>query len=279
MGGDLRLSEVPDIAVILTVYNRPLDVLKRTLATLLLPSRAKLQLVVVDDGSDEEHRAAYAPLREELCQKLGAQWRETSTIEKRPETYHIDGHNNPAYVNNVAIDMAALSGARRTLFLSSDTMVGDGAIDRAFSHPEDTVVIARTVDSLRGTVFCQSSQVWPMCWFVLAPTSSAVRVRFDEEYLKGMAFEDNDFQGRLFLDVGRMVVDDSVGCLHQAHLPIAYSDGWRGFRRSETYTRKKWGGIPFRPRDGCLTYYLEKRQGVAVLTEPSAPKLGTEARG
>jgi hypothetical protein len=202
---------------------------------------------------------------------IDGEWLFTNTIAERPETYHINGHNNPAYCTNLALESAVKSGAETTILLSSDVLLESIAVKKALhEYPENITVIGKTVDSLKGTVFCSSTKVWPMCWFVKAPTAAMAAVRLDEEYLKGMAFEDNDFMGRLFLHTKQMVIDDEIECIHQYHSPVAYSDGLRGFKISEKYTQMKWGGIPFRPNDVSLNWIAKSKKGKIDMLNPEA---------
>jgi len=263
----------PTTAVILSVYNRPASVLVQTLAA-LFDSRDHegFRVVVVDDGSGAKHRSEYRKIRRALDSELV--WIETSTLAARPETYHIGGHNNPAYCTNLAIDAARKLRLPRMLLLSSDVILEPHAIARAQSNHSHSIVLGRVVDSFTRSVYCASDKIWPMCWFVLADSAAIDHTRFDEMYLRGMAFEDNDFMARMFLLQGSIRIDDSIQCIHQSHPQTAYSDRLHGFKISEAYTRQKWGGIPFRPGDDCLTYSIEReREGVAHLSNPKAKPL------
>ena len=265
----------PEVAAVLSVYNRPPLVLRQTLTALVHSIREldRLALVVLDDGSDDTHRQRYAPMRRELESRIRVEWIETSTLALRPRTYHIGGHNNPALVTNLAIEAAIQMRPHRILLLSSDVMLVGDALPMALAHPSDRIVVGRTFDFPSQTLFCSSERIWPMCWFVLADATAIWKTPFDETYLDGMAFEDNDFMGRLLLQTGRMAIDDRIVCLHQSHAQTAYSDGWVCFQRSEEYTRSKWGGIPFRTRDTSLAFRIERTAWGAELCEPAAPHL------
>ena len=265
-----------DLAIVLTVFNRPPGVLKQTLKFILdSESRKRFAIVVVDDGSDGEHRKAYQEIRKVLTSEVGrVVWEERSTVEEHPETYHIDGHNNPAYVTNIGVKLAQETGAARTLLLSSDCCIRPPGLEQALVCPADVVLVPRVVDSQTKQVFCGSHRVWPMCWFVCASTDLIASVPFDEEYLKGMAFEDNDFMGRLLLKAGQMLITDDILVVHQTHPLVAYSDDLRGFKISEEYTRKKWGGVPYgMPLDPCLTFRRERSLGNTKIFNPEAPNL------
>jgi len=263
-----------DLAVVLTLFNRPEPMLRHTLSSLLAAARGgpRSHLVIVDDGSDAAHRLGYQKIRKDLGD-ISATWVEAPTLVARPKTYHINGHNNPAYCTNRALDLVAELGAPRTLLLSSDVMVRRDALRRVCAYDVSRVVLAKTRDTAQGSVFCSTQVLWPMCWFVCAATEDLVRTRFDEAYLLGMAFEDNDFMGRLLLNAGELTIDDAIQCWHQHHPQTAYSDQCQGFRISERYTQEKWGGVPFRPQASCLTFSLAREEGSVRLHSPVAKEL------
>lgn len=236
------------LSVILTVYNREPLVLLNTFRALAKNDLEDVEFVVVDDGSDLD----YSGLLESLGD-LPVRWIKHSTLEHRPETYHIGGHNNPAHVNNVAIREAK---GDELLFLSSDTLVPPHALEKVREHDlSKSVFFGSTVDLDTAAVFCGVHKVWPMCWFVAARKEDTLKCgAFDEKYCDGMAFEDNDFTARLVLGVGKGVLTSEVTCWHQSHPATAYTDDWQGFKRSEAYTRENWGGVPWRPNDSCFTW-------------------------
>lgn len=256
--------------VILTVFNRDPVMLQRTFEGLALAAVGlSVGAVVVDDGSDDEHRAAYAESRKFLSECIPVEWIETSTIEARPWTYHIGGHNNPAYANNIAIARARELGPDRLLMLSSDTIIERDALRVALGYGLDSIVCGRTVDEDSGEVYCSSEHPWPWCWFVLADARAYADVPFDEEYLRGMGFEDIDFMARLFLRVGKIVIDDRIRCTHQSHFRTAYSDGRKGERRSRIYTHGKWvGGIPFHGDPKVFSWKQRKEVDRMTFVDP-----------
>lgn len=226
--------------VILTVYNRPRWMLENVLRQLQKNDLTDTQVLIVDDGSTCEFYPLSLPDYHLI---------KTSTIEARPDTYQIGGHNNPAYVNNVALAWAKDNGAQRLFFLSSDVLLPPTALTRARSYIDKGYCYVPTVlDIDSGTLFCGGQRVWPMMWFFGLSGAVADKAGpFDEEFLRGMAFEDNDWTGRTALEAGKLALDESVIALHQSHPGVAYSDDWRGFKRSEKYCLKKWdGNIPWR---------------------------------
>lgn len=241
-GRNILGSKVKD-TVILTVYNRPELMLSNTLMALARNDLTDTEILVVDDGSDID----YTPLMDAF-EQMPIRWIRRDTVVERPQTYHIDGHNNPAYVNNEAIEEAR---GENLLWLSSDVWLPPNALDRARKW-DRAVWVPRTVDLDTAEEFCGEHRTFPMCWAVYCSRQMCLDCGgFDEAYLLGMAFEDNDFMARLASIGGKLIVDLSVTAWHQSHEQVAYSDDGRGFKLSEDYTRQKWGGaIPWSGNDG-----------------------------
>lgn len=225
--------------VIITVYNRPRWMLENVLRQLQKNDLTDTRVLIVDDGSTCE----FYPLDLPDYHLIKA-----STIEARPDTYQIGGHNNPAYVNNVALAWAKEHGARRLFFLSSDVLLPPNTLTRARKYVDKgCCYVPSVVDIDTSQLFLGSQRMFPMMWFYALPAAVADAAGpFDEEFLKGMAFEDNDWTGRTALEAGKMALDESVIALHQSHPGVAYSDDMQGFKRSEKYCLKKWeGNIPW----------------------------------
>ena len=90
-----------------------------------------------------------------------------------------------------------------------------------------------------------NSRMAPFGWFYGVHRKHLEAVGWDEQYLKGIAFEDNDVMARLGIQVGRFVVDRSCRVWHQSHPPVAYSDKLAGWTINRDYTQEKWGFIPW----------------------------------
>lgn len=236
-------------SVLLTLFDRDEITLLNTLRALTKNTLEDTEILLADDGSSIDYSAL-----EETFSPMPLRWLRHSTLEHRPETYNIEGHNNPAHVNNWLLDQV---DSERVLFLSSDVILPPHALGRAFSWDPSAIWSAYTVDMDSGVMFCGSSRPYPMMWAVAMETKVARSVRFDERYCDGMAFEDNDFMGRAALEVGRIVLDGGVLDFHQSHENVAYSDDLVGFKRSERYTIEKWGGIPFHSAVGQSNDPLE----------------------
>ncbi len=222
--------------VILTVYNRPRWMLENVLRQLQKNDLTDTQVLVVDDGSTEGY--------DWLGSVIDHTYIEADTMKARPDTYQIGNHNNPAYVNNVALGWAKQNEARRIFFLSSDVLLPPHALARAREYIDTGYCYVPTVlDIDSAALFCGGQRVWPMMWFFGVSAEVADEAGpFDEEFLKGMAFEDNDWTGRATLAAGKLALDEKLIAFHQSHPQVAYSDDWQGFKRSEEYCRKKWDG-------------------------------------
>jgi hypothetical protein len=89
-----------------------------------------------------------------------------------------------------------------------------------------------------------------MPWCLGASRKHAIEIGgWDEHYLKGTCFEDNDFVGRLVMKAGRFLGDWSACAYHQSHNQPAYDmsdpatkEAWK---LNQTRTMAKWSGIPF----------------------------------
>lgn len=240
------MSEIKD-SVVLTLHNREALTLWNVLYALLANDLTATELVIIDDGSDEDHAA----INEDCVGFLKAQGIPHQFERITPyEAYRINGHNNPARVNNRALELVR---GERVVWLSSDVIVPPHTLHhmRRFVASE-AVWVPQVVDMATGAIFLGPQRVFPMMWCVGAPAEVCKELRFDEEYLKGMAFEDNDFMGRLAVKVGRIIFDWEVLTFHQSHPQVAYSDNLEGFKRSSEYTKQKWHGVPFASDKPCL---------------------------
>jgi len=233
-------------SIILTVYNRPVHVLENTLRALFKNDLEDCEVIVVDDGSNQP---VLEPATPDWWDHDKVRWIKTNTLTAHPATHHINGHNNPAYVNNLALEKAR---GDHITFLSSDCIIPPHTLTQARKHPR-AMWVPRVMDMDTGQMWLHKKRLFPMCWFVRAPREACPE--FDEEYLKGIAFEDNDWTARVALATEEVVLDESVTIFHQSHPLVAYTqaDGTvpskptfnDAYMRSEAYTRAKWGGIPW----------------------------------
>jgi glycosyltransferase involved in cell wall biosynthesis len=255
--------------IILTVFDRPEMVLLNTLISVRKQDLTDTEVLIVDDGSSVD----YTDVREMLDDwSLPYRWERISTLEDRPDTYNIEGHNNPAYVNNRA---AALAEGENLFFLSSDTIIPPNTMGSARIWDLDKAVYTvRVIDMDSGVERNGADRILPLCWFLGLSKALFNRIGgFDEEYLKGMGYAAADFSGRAALDTRKVVIDRGTLALHQSHELFAYSDGGVGFKTSEAYTKKKWGGhIPWSSTAAPLNYTTSKA-GDKIIVKPRPSEL------
>lgn len=223
-------------SVIMTLYNRPQTVLLNTLMKLGANDWTDGEVVIVDDGS----RLPYEPVIEAF-KNLPVSWHRVDTVRDRPGTYNLDGYNNPAYAANYGLSKAR---GEYVFWMSSDVMVSPRIIHRAMDLDLRKVVWMPCVTDLDSQMeYLGPSRLAPLGWFY--GTHRDNFPGWDEAYLKGIAFEDNDVMCRLALKVGRFVIDRSCRVWHQSHPQTAYSDDLKGWTINQKYTVDKWGGIPW----------------------------------
>jgi glycosyltransferase involved in cell wall biosynthesis len=242
-------------SILMTVYNRPQLTLMNTMTALGQNDLADCEIVVIDDASD----LPYDPLIEQWSQgPVPFRWIRIDTKKERPDTYQIDGHNNPAYAWNRAVEEAQ---GENVILLSSDCMPQAWAVSkikkltslkRIFWHPCVYDLGLTNASGMTGKEFCGVGRVLPLGWMLATAKKNIVDMGgWDEGYLKGIACEDNDFAATLALHTGRFVIDKTVTVWHQSHPDTAYSDERKGWNTNMEYTQEKWGGVPFYPKMGC----------------------------
>lgn len=223
------------LGIVMTVYNRPPRVIANTLEALQRTFPDSPIYVVLDGGAD------VVPLSGNI-----------RTLAAVSIGYNLDGYNNPAHAFNVGIDAALTDGCDLLAIMSSDCIVQSQfrpiieALwdDKQFQHLCWTPTV---MDMDTGAAWCHPQNVRPFPWFLVATAKNVVACgKYDEEYLKGLAFEDNDFSARVILEAGHLLVQGSAFAFHQSHAQLAYSDNLAGWAINEAYTRQKWGGlVPF----------------------------------
>ncbi len=257
-------------AVLLTVFNRPPAVLINTLHGLLRNDLAETSVIVIDDGSTIDYSGVKGFLDGDGAKSV--EWIRIDTVKERQGTYHVDGCNNPAYAFNRALRKARSLDAKRIFVMSSDCIVPAHALEHFRGWVDrDFVPFARTVDQDTQAEYCSSRRIWPLYWLMGAKTEWLDAIGgWDEEYLKGIAFEDNDFSARLFDQVKKFVIDDAVTVIHQSHPRNEYSDDLRGFMTNQRYTIDKWGANPWERNGEGLAYNLRAvRPGLTAVFHPT----------
>lgn len=268
------------LTVVMTVFNRPLITLTNTLMYLrqCLPDSP---VIVVDDASDK------LPQLREMCESFRCEYLRCDTVAEVEGCYHIDGYNNPAHAFNRGLEKV---GTQLVAIMSSDLMVQAKCADVLKHYAENAVFESAVwtptiVDMQSGAPFLAPNVLWPMPWFMVCDRERLRAVGdYDENYCKGIAFEDNDLSARLLCELGSLIVDGNCVAWHQSHPQTAYSDGGRGWSVNEKYTVQKWGGVPFRPndqsvraeleeqRDGVFVFKVTKREGMTITEQTKASR-------
>ena len=235
-------------SILMTVFNRPTRVLWNTLHALRQNDLTNCEIIIVDDGSTIDYEC-----QKQFCQQyeMPVRWVRIESSEYPDWTYtvpHPDGGviNNPALAMNRAI---AESKGRRLMFLSSDCMIPRFGIAQA-KKCSDYYWLAAIVDQASNLMYVCVERPIPLHFFASCKKEHVEAIGgFDENYLRGIAYEDNDFGARLGLYCRHVVFDMEVMVMHQSHPPHNYSDSGIGLRNNEEYTKAKWGScVPWNCR-------------------------------
>jgi glycosyltransferase involved in cell wall biosynthesis len=249
-------------SILLTVFNRAPEVLKRTLESLLQNNLDECEIVIVDDGSTDDFAGQYTKVLDETVRaprhRRRLHWHRIDTKIDHPETYSLGGYNNPAYA---FLSAARLAQGQRIVFVSSDCIVPPGIVEALREVDLSVAAYHARVLNSTGQVFCGGERIAPYGWFFALQKSDYVACgEHDLNYLKGMSFEDNDFTGRVLRHVGRITIDLNQTVIHQDHENHWADDGLAGWKINEAYTREKWGGkVPFSgsKETEAVPYHLE----------------------
>lgn len=233
------------ISVLLTLHDRPIEVVLRTLRGLSECDLADTQVIVVNDGSKLPYRSVRTYIEERFERGV---WFDMPDYEAfRLE----DGSNNPARAFNQAVSLAE---GENLIAMSSEVLVPPKTMAKAlkmdFAKAVWTPFVEDTWGHLAiGREYCGPNRLFPMPWFLGMSRSHLLEVGgWDEGYLGGLCYEDNDVVGRVALRTGRFIGDWSVKVYHQGHVQGAYAETEpviEANQRNRDYTMKKWGGIPF----------------------------------
>lgn len=230
-------------SIIMTVYNRPAVQLMNTLYWLAMSDLSETEVIVVDDGSTEP-----MPWLEPLLVQMGGK---LVTMEPY-EAFRIDGgYNAPSKAFNRGLEEAQ---GERLCILSSDVLVPPRVLAAARQcYRPDVIYCPMTIDLASTMEYCGPHRVFPMPWFLYLSRQVAIDAGgWDETYLLGSCWEDNDFVGRIALQTKRILCDWGSICWHQSHEQPAYRQDEAitiSNQRNRVYTMDKWTGIPFATPD------------------------------
>jgi len=233
-------------SVLMTVHDREPEVLLATLRSLHRCGLSDIELIIVDDRSEMD----YSWIREYAKPRFtSVKWIPTGEYEG----FRVEGYGNPAHAFNVGLNLAT---GDRLVIMSSDVIVTPGAVKsmNRFWSP-DVLYTPKVIDMDLYREYCGPTRPFPMPWFLVVPTKTALEVGgWDETFLGGFCFEDNDFVGRVLLQLGVVRCDWDAVVYHQSHVQPAYDvtseEVVAANDRNKALCRQKWSGIPF---DGELT--------------------------
>ncbi len=228
-------------SVVMTVWNRDHDLLLAVFRQLRRSLPDDWEVVVVDDGSTADYSGV-----KQLTEQVGPKCRWIETGEY--EAFRIcGGFNNPARAFNVGVEAAE---GETLLILSSDVLVKPKLFQRLAMAGGEGLYTPGVIDIDTGMQYCGPLRVFPMPW-CLGTTKKAVTEAggWDEAYLQGLCYEDNDFVGRLALIQGRVLADWDTVVYHMSHEQPAYNlkdpDVMAANERNRRLTIAKWRGVPF----------------------------------
>lgn len=259
-------------SVLMTVHDREPEVLLATLRSLSRtgtiyaqvdsmrarvendqPTLADCELVIVNDRSGMD----YSWIKEYAAPRFDTvKWVDTGDYEG----FRVDGYGNPAHAFNAGLELCT---GDRLVVMSSDVIVTPKAVwsmNRFWDM--DCLYTPRVMDLDSATEYCGATRPFPMPWFLAMPTKVAQEVGgWDENFLGGLCYEDNDFVARVFKRLGIVRCDWEASVYHQSHLQPAYdikSDEVKAANaRNRDICRAKWKGIPF---DGDLPPFTIMRR-------------------
>lgn len=228
-------------AVLMTVHDREPEVLLSTFRGLRRSGLWNAQIIVVDDRSTMDYswvkpyaKAAFPEIRWVVTGDYGG--------------FRVNGYGNPAKAFNMGLQFVTTD---RVVLMSSDVIVTPRVVQKMEQqHNESCIWTPRVVDLDSTNEYCGQSRFFPMPWFLAVPSKAAFDVGgWDEKYLDGLCYEDNDFVGRLALKLGVCRCDWTAVAYHQSHEQPAYDrtneDVVAANDRNRQITKAKWQGIPF----------------------------------
>ncbi len=238
-------------SVLMTVHDREPEVLLSTLRSLHRCGLAEAELVIVDDRSGMD----YSWIREYAKPRFATvKWIPTGEYEG----FRVEGYGNPAHAFNVGLEICT---GERLVVMSSDVVIAPKAVwslDR-FWTPE-AMWTPRVIDLDSCYEYCGSKRPFPMPWFLAMPTKVAqASGGWDERFLGGFCYEDNDFVARMFKSLGVIRCDWDAFVYHQSHVQPAYDvkseDVASANLRNRDICMTKWSGIPFDNETAAFTIY------------------------
>jgi glycosyltransferase involved in cell wall biosynthesis len=240
-------------SIVMTVSDREPVLLMNTLRWLTMCDLADTEIVIVNDCSQD-----VSWLTEPILAECSAR-----RVDMEPyDCMRVEGnYNNPAKAFNRCLSEAQ---GERLIILSSDVLVPPRVLEQARKYdPTEVVFCPMVVDLATAQEYCGPRRVFPMPWFLSCSRQHAVECGgWDENYLNGLCWEDNDFVGRLALRTGQILYDFNQVVWHQSHHQPAYvrSDVALALNKiNRQYTEAKWKALPFGESDKIAFEQVRKR--------------------
>lgn len=231
----------------MTVCDREPEILMNTFRWLGCSDLSESEIIVVNDGSVYD----YSFVEPVYASRMPIRWVKMDPYEAF-RTGESENYNNPAKAFNRALQEAQ---GERVIILSSDVIVPPVVLLKARKqYAEGQVWCPMVVDLGSSQEYCGPHRVFPMPWMLQMPRELILRAGgWDEAYLHGLCFEDNDLLGRLALTCEKLVCDWGSVVWHQSHYQPAYRMDDPVVKdandRNRALTLRKWSGIPFGDAD------------------------------
>jgi GT2 family glycosyltransferase len=232
----------PPISMILTVHDRPAEVSRQVAESLKLEGNDAEELILVLDRPTNEARAsaldAYSsvpmPVRSiEISGEPGwkcpaAAWNTGFQAANNPLLYCIS--------SEVVQDAGNVRKAR--------ALCGD--LDRAVFGSCDNSIKAQLVTGAPPGVLVNSSMARPLGFIVAMPAENVDEIGgFDEEFMKGLWYDDDDFFLRLWRSGLDFQFNDSIHGIHLDHdRPVLNSpEGQAAVKINQAHMLNKHGSV------------------------------------
>jgi len=229
-------------SILMTVHDREPAVMMSTLRSLWRAGVGdEEEVVIVNDRSSRE--LAWV---ESIAVKYFKNVKVVA-VKNEPE-YSINGFANPSRAFNVGLEECV---GKDLWIMSSDVLVNAAVVTKARTIKTDRLIWTPLILDLDTQAqYCGPNRMFPMPWFLVCNTAKAKECGgWDETYMQGMCYEDNDFVGRLAIATGAIQGDWTRCAYHQSHDQPAYNvsdpDVAAANAKNKDWTRLKWGGIPF----------------------------------
>lgn len=230
-------------SIIMTVADRDTVLLLSVLRALACDPLEDTEIIIVDDCSTIDYEPLVAGMGTENVRLVKMDPYEAFQMGENKN------YGNPAKAFNRGLMEAK---GEYVAIMSSDTIVPPRVLQAARKfRGENVVYCPMCIDLFSGMEYCGPHRTFPMPWFLYCRRDACIEAGgWDENYMMGLCWEDNDFLGRLALTTDGIVFDWSCIVWHHSHPQPAYDidNIWikNANDRNRLYTMDKWAsGMPF----------------------------------